>query len=193
MYKTLILTIALALFSSQSWSGDHATAAEKPSLYTSQTSVLTAVVEAIDHKTREVTLRGPEGNTATFVVSEEAKNLDQVNVGDVVMTEYEQTMSIEVFANDDGNVPSAGALSAEARAEKGETPGLAAIDAVVVTATVEEINLENNTFKLKGPAGEIKEYEARNPENLKKAEVGDLVVITFTDTIAITVEKHSKD
>ena len=193
MYKTLILTIALALFSSPSWSDGHDTAAEKPSLFTSQTAVMTAVVEAIDHETREVTLRGPEGNSVTFVVSEEAKNLDQVNVGDVVITEYEQTMSIEVFANDDGNVPSAGALSAEARAEKGEVPGLAAIDAVVVTATVEEINLENNTFKLKGPAGEIKEYEARNPENLKKAEVGDLVVITFTDTIAITVEQHSKD
>ena len=70
---------------------------------------------------------------------------------------------------------------------------MAAIDSVVVTATVEEINIEANTFKLKGPSGEIKEYEARNPENLKKAEVGDLVVITYTEAVAITVEKATTE
>ena len=59
----------------------------------------------------------------------------------------------------------------------------------MVTATVEEINLENNTFKLKGPSGEVQEYVARDPENLKKAEVGDLVVITYTAAVAISVEK----
>ena len=59
------------------------------------------------------------------------------------------------------------------------------MDAVVITATVEEINIEANTFKLKGPAGEIREYEARDPENLKKAEVGDLVVINNNRPITL--------
>jgi len=66
-----------------------------------------------------------------------------------------------------------------------------AIDAQVITATVEEINLEDNTFKLKGPSGEINEYVAHDPENLKKAAVGDLVVITYTQAVAISVEKTS--
>ncbi len=70
---------------------------------------------------------------------------------------------------------------------------MAAIDATVVTATVEEINLENNTFKLKGPSGEINEYVAQDPENLKKAEVGDLVVITYTEAVAISVEKTTAE
>jgi len=68
-------------------------------------------------------------------------------------------------------------------------PAMTAMDALVVAATVEEINLEANTFKLKGPGGAIKEYVARDPENLKKADVGDLVVITYTEAIAIAVEK----
>ena len=63
----------------------------------------------------------------------------------------------------------------------------------MVTATVEEINIEANTFKLKGPAGEIREYEARDPENLKKADVGDLVVITYSEAIAISVEKTTAE
>jgi len=42
---------------------------------------------------------------------------------------------------------------------------------------------------LKGPQGDIDEYTARNPENLKKAQVGDLVTMTYTKSVALTVEK----
>jgi len=190
MIKSLTLLVALLLFASPCWSAESATASDKPSMYTSQTVILTAMVEAISHETREVTLRGPEGRTVSFVASEDARNLDQVKVGDIVMAEYEQSMSIEVFAND-GTEPGAGELTVAGRSEEGDMPALTAIDALVVTATVEEINLEANTFKLKGPSGEIKEFEAQDPENLKKAEVGDLVVITYTEAIALTVEKTS--
>jgi hypothetical protein len=55
----------------------------------------------------------------------------------------------------------------------------------VVTAIVEDINIEANTFKLRWPEGEIMEYEAQDPENLKKADVGDLVVVTYTQAIAL--------
>jgi len=37
-------------------------------------------------------------------------------------------------------------------------PGVAAMDTTVVVSTVEEINLETNTFKLKGPDGVVTEY-----------------------------------
>ena len=188
MNKTLALLAALLLISSPCWSDESAPATDKPSIYTSETAKMTAVVEAINHETREVTLRGPEGNTATFIASEEARNLDQVSVGDTVMAEYEQTLSIEVVAND-GSEAGAGALTAMARSEKGQMPGIAAMDVQVITATVEDINIEANTFKLKGPDGEVKEYVARDPENLKKAEVGDLVVITYTEAVALSVEK----
>jgi hypothetical protein len=63
----------------------------------------------------------------------------------------------------------------------------------VATATVEEINIEANTFKLKWPGGEIKEYEARDPENLKKADVGDLVVTTYTEAIALTLNEVTEE
>jgi hypothetical protein len=192
MNKVLVLLTSFFLVASSAWAGEKAPVTDKPSMSTSETVVLTAMVEAINHETREVTLRGPEGNSVSFVASEEARNLDQVQAGDIVIAEYVQSMSIEVFAND-GAEPGVGELAAAGRSEKGEMPGMAAIDTVVVTATVEEINIEANTFKLKGPSGEIKEYEARNPENLKKAEVGDLVVITYTEAVAITVEKTTAE
>ena len=165
---------------------------DRPSFHASQTVMVSAVVEAIDHETRIVTVRKADGEAITFTASDEARNLDQVDVGDLLMAEYEETVSIEVMAND-GMEPEAAEIEAMARTDEGEMPGFAAMEATVVTATVEEINLEANTFKLKGPSGVITEYAARDPENLKRSKVGDLVVMTVTSAIAIVVEEQAAE
>lgn len=187
--KSILITAAL-LLSVFAVSAEQAAGGDKPSISASQAVQMTAVVEAIDYETREVVLRGPEGNVKTITASPEAQNLDQVKPGDQVNVEFIQNISIEVFAND-GTEPGTGSLSAVGRAEKGQEPGMAAIDTKIVTAIVEAINIEANTFKLRWPDGTIAEYEARKPENLKKADVGDLVVITYTEAIAVSVESAS--
>ena len=160
---------------------------ERPSMSTSRTMTVSAVVEAIDHETRVVTVRKADGEEITFTASEEARNLDQVAVGNILLAKYVETLSIEVMANE-GFEPEAADAAAMARTKEGEMPGLAAMEQTVITAVVEEINLENNTFKLREPDGTVNEYVARVPENLKRAKVGDLVVITVTNTVAIVVE-----
>jgi hypothetical protein len=182
---TVVVSLLLACVAA--FAAEEQVQQDKPFLVTSQTMKISAQVEAIDHKSRVVTLRRPQGDTVTFTASDEARNLDQVSVGDIVTAEYVETLSIEVVANE-GMEPESGELSAVARTEKGEMPGLIAVDAQIVTATVEEINLETNTYKLKGPDGTVNEYVARNPENLKRAAVGDLVIMTFTESVAISVE-----
>ena len=186
-----LLPVAL-LLATAAWAGEDDAKMERPSISASQSMTVSAVVEAIDHATRVVTVRRPDGSALTFTVSEEARNLDQVDVGDVLIAEYVETISIEVMAND-GMEPGAAEVEAIARTDKGEMPGVVAMDATVVTATVEEINIKANTFKLKGPDGNINEYVARNPENLKRAKVGDLVVITVTEAIAIVVEEKATE
>lgn len=183
--------IALLAFAA-SWAGDESATMERPHISASQTSMVTAVVEEINHETRDVTVRRDDGELISFTVSEEARNLGQVSVGDVLKVEVQETLSIQVMAND-GSEPEAMEAAAMARTEEGEMPGFAAMDTIVVTATVEEINIEANTFKLKGPDGNINEFVARNPDNLKRAMVGDLVVITTTEAIAIVVEKHVEE
>ncbi len=149
---------------------------------------MSAVVEAINQETREVTLTGPEGDRITMTAGDEVRNLAQVEVGDVVSAEVTENVTIEVFANPEGVQPGAGEFAAEAAAELGSKPGAAVMDTVVISAVVEEINLEMNTFKLRGPQGNIKEFVAQNPDNLRKADVGDLVVITITGAVGIVVE-----
>jgi len=187
-----ISIVALLLTATVVLAADEDAMLDRPSFSASQSMTISAVVEAIDHETRVVTVRKPDGESVTFTASDEARNLDQVEVGDVLVAEYIESVSIDVIAND-GMEANAAEASAMARTKEGEMPGFAAMDATVVTATVEDINLDMNTFKLKGPDGTINEYVARNPENLKRAAVGDLVVITVTEALAITVEEQPAD
>ena len=181
------ILVTLSLLGTSAAVADHHMANEKPSFFASQSVKVTARVEAINHETREVTLRRAEGDTVTFTASDEARNLDQVMVGDIVNAEYEEVLTIEVVAND-GTEPEQLELGGMARTAEGAMPGVAAFEAQQIIATVEEINLEANTFKLKGPDGTVNEYVARNPDNLRRSEVGDLVIITITEAIAISVE-----
>ncbi len=183
------LSIVALLSATAIWAADEDVMVEKPSFSASQSMTISAVVEAIDHETRVVTLRKPDGEAITFTASDEARNLGQVEVGDTLIAEYTETFSIVVIENE-GMEANEAEVSAMARTDEGEMPGFAAMEARVITATVEEINLEMNTFKLKGPDGTVNEYVARNPENLKRAAVGDLVVISITESIAITVESQ---
>jgi hypothetical protein len=182
------VALMLALLSAPfSWADD---AMEKPYISTTETISVTARVEAINHETREVTLLVRDGETVSFVASDEARNLGQVDVGDMVKAKYVQNLTIEVVAGN-GEEPVAAEMGAIARTSEGEMPGMAAIGSVMATARVEEINIEANTFKLKNAEGEIREYVARDPRNLERASVGDLVVITMTEAIAIVVEETS--
>ena len=57
---------------------------------------VTAKVEAIDQKKREVTLKGPLGNVVTFVVDERVKRLDEIKVGDEVTADYYVSLAGEL-------------------------------------------------------------------------------------------------
>jgi len=184
----LILVVTALIISLSLQAGDEVATVEKPSISATQTIKLTTVVDAIDREARTITLKGPEGNTRTINAMEGSNNIDKIEVGDIVNVEYVQHLSIEVLAND-GMKPGAGTMAAVARNKEGETPAGMIMETTVTTATVEEINIEANTFKLKWPGGEIKEYEARDPENLKKAAVGDLVVTTYSEAIALSLNE----
>ena len=74
-YATLI---ALLFAVSAVWAGDEEAMMDRPSMSASQSVTVSAVVEAVDHETRIVTVRKADGEELTFTASEEARNLDQV-------------------------------------------------------------------------------------------------------------------
>jgi hypothetical protein len=188
----ILIALAVMVASLSAVAGEEKAKREMPSFSASHSMQTVAVVEAINHETRDVTLTGPDGNSVSFVASEEARNLNQVSVGDEVAIEIFEEVTITLVEGH-GQQAGAGEMTGVARAEEGETPAGMAFDTVVVTATVEEINLEANTFKLKGPEGNVKQFDARDPENLKLAKVGDLVVITSTSAIALSLVEEASE
>lgn len=164
---------------------------EKPFISTSVSVFETATVTAIDQKSRVVTLLNEDGDSTTFTAGNEVRNLAQVSTGDLVTIEYVKNLTVQVIDAPNA-VPAVADVIAEVRAEEGEMPAAATIETMVEVSTIEAIDIEANTFKLKDESGVVTEYSARNPENLTHSNVGDAVVATLTEAMAISVSKVAK-
>jgi len=182
-----VLAAGLLAVSSVAISAEDMTSTEKPGAMASELITLTATVEAIDLETRMVTLKGPEGDTVTLKVDEQARNLAQVKVGDQVQAEYYE--SVALYAQKpDGSLPAAAEMAAMERAPEGEKPGMAVAKSKIITATVEAIDLEKRTVALKGPEGNTLNLKLDDrTENMENLKTGDQVVARFTRAIAISV------
>ncbi|MGE5844396.1 MAG: hypothetical protein ACM32K_05800, partial [Syntrophaceae bacterium] len=114
----LALSLATGAFA-QATKG--AAPAAHPKVVKERAAVMTATVQAIDLNTRIVTLKGPKGQVRDIKVGEEAVNLPQVKVGDLVTVKYYESLAIEVIKPDAAT--GAGEQSAIVRAKPGEMPG----------------------------------------------------------------------
>ena len=155
-----------------------------PAIAATQEVKVITTVEAIDLETKMVTLKGPEGNLETIHAAN-TPNLEMVEVGDQVNVEYVQSVSLELVQDVGEAQPGVGHMSATATNKENEAPGGMDVETTIMTARVVDINIEANTFKLEMPSGEVREFTAQNPENLKIAKVGDFVVSTVTNAVAI--------
>ena len=169
---------------------DAAPAAEeiKETLIMEATEIVseTFTVEAFDMATRIAILVGENGEKSTVTASPEANNLDQVKPGVKVLVEFLKTTSIELI-NDKSLEPTVVVIDEVERAPEGERAAAGVIEGAVVIFKIEDINLEDNTFKLRGPDGNVQQFTAKDPENLKKGSVGDAVVLTIAEAVAISI------
>ncbi len=144
-------------------------------------------VTAVDYTKRTVTLQGAGGKTVTLN-AKNARNLDQVKVGDRVKGEYIEELAIFVRKADAS--PSATEAQAVELAPKGQKPAGLMAETVQITANVEAINYQKRTVALKGPLGRTQTYKVSDAvQNLQEIKKGDQVVLRFMEALALTVEK----
>jgi hypothetical protein len=156
------------------------------------TEVITALIVGIDKQDRTLTLIGPEGNVNHFEVGEEARNFDQIRIGDYVKIEYHE--SVALYLGEHGTQPQEDAGLVVARAPKGAKPAGVAVEAVDVSAMVQKIDRTKRTVVLKGNNGHSATVKV--DKSIKKFDtlrVGDLIHARFTEAIAISVEKTMPD
>ena len=187
----LLLPIATGGWAAEPAGKAPAAKAEPPSWKTSSLVEETATVEAVDQSTRMVTLKGPKGNSVTFKASDEVRNLAQVKVGDEVKFAYYESLAVRVLKKGEA-FPAAGESAAMSRAKPGEKPGGVVGKEVTVNATITAIDKAAKTATLKGEDGKSVTVTPRDPKNLEKVKVGDRLVLTYTEAVAVKVEKAEK-
>ena len=151
---------------------------------------LTGMVEAVDLAKRVVTIKGSKGRTVELKVGEEAKNLDQVKVGDKVVAKYYESIAFRM--KKPGEAEGVTAEQAVGAAKPGEVPAAVIANQVTVTATIEDISPKKTYVTLKGQEGKTFDVKVKDPKNLQKVKVGDQVIITYTEAFAIALDKPKK-
>ena len=196
--KKLFVFMAVVIFalsfvgtvSAQEKKAESAAAGKKPSVYKEKVVTGTATVEAIDLEKRLVTLRRADGSVFDLAVGKEARNLPQVKVGDEVVVKYHQSIAVQVTKP--GAAEGSQVKETVTRAKPGEKPAGAVAKQVTVTATVEKIDKKTMIATLRGPDGEVVDVKVQDAKNLENVNVGDQVVITYTEAVAVSVEKPKK-
>ena len=171
--------------------GKSAGTGEPPSWQTSSVVEETATVMAVNQSTRMVTLKGPEGNSITFKASDEVRNLAQVQVGDEVKFAYYESVAVRVLKAGEA-FPAAGESTAMSRAKPGEKPAGVVGTETTVNATITAIDKKAKTATLMGENGKSVTVTPLRPEKLDEVKVGDRLVITYTEAVAVRVEKAEK-
>lgn len=161
---------------------------EMPSVSESMLVTKTATVEAINQKDRKLTLKGPEGKVVEVKVGPKVQNFSQIKVGDQVTARYYESVAVDVRKPGEPG-PSVTQRQAMGAAQPGEKPAGYVADRITVMATVTAIAPDRSSITLKGPEGKTKDVKIRDPKEIQNVKVGDQVRITFTEAMAVSVDK----
>lgn len=153
-------------------------------------SKVTATVTAVDAATRTITLKGPKGKVVDVVAGDKVRNFDKIQVGDKVVVQYREALSLELRKT--AGKPSASETGVAARAQPGERPAGAVAREVQVTAEVVAVDPAKSTISLKGPRGNVVDLKVKNKDHFKVVKKGDLVDAVYSEALAISVEPAGK-
>jgi len=148
---------------------------------------ITAEVYGVEKIDRTLWLIGPEGNIVEIDVSEDAKNFNQLEIGDLVNITYYE--SIAIYLGTPGELPSEETGEMIVRAPEGETPGGIATETTDISAVVQDIDKYDRLITLKGPAGNVfTTYVDESVRYFDMLKIDDVIHIRYTKSLAVSVE-----
>ena len=154
---------------------------------------ITATVEAIDYDKREATLKGPLGNSVTFTVDQRVKRLNEIKVGDQVTADYYVSVAAELrppTAEETANPLVI--LEGAGKTPPGTSPAGGGLRQIKAVCTIEGLDRPTETVTLKGPLGRYASVRVGDPTNLPHLRIGDTVLVTYTEALAIALEEVAK-
>lgn len=185
--KLTMTLIALSLVALTALTNASATRAQGIEMAGKQ-SIMAEVV-ALDAATRAMSLRGPEGKVVTLKVPPTDPHFDQIEVGDNVKVDYQQ--SVALYVGKQGEKPETTQETVMATSPKGTQPKAVIAETVDVSAKVLAIDKEARTLSLELTDG--RQVTTRVDESLPGFEtikIGDLIHARITEAIALSLEKQ---
>jgi hypothetical protein len=149
----------------------------------------TSTVVGIEPATRTVWLKDAKGKVVQLVVGEEARNFDQLRIGDVVTAEYSQALTVTLKKS--GTPLATKENQTLERAPLGAKPGGTAAREVTIVANVTAINTHTGVVTLNGPQGNSLDLIVQDPEQLKRIKKGDQMEVVYNEAVAISVEPQA--
>ncbi|WP_342050178.1 MULTISPECIES: hypothetical protein [unclassified Cupriavidus] len=152
----------------------------------SATATAVATITAIDARNRRITLKTPQGRVMDMTVGPEARNFEQLRVGDKVTVSYQEALTVSLKKG-------AGEATVQEReiaerSQPGAKPGGTMGREVTVVAQVVAVNKDAQIVTVKGPRGQVMDLHVSDPAQMQDVKRGDRVQAVYTEAIAISVE-----
>jgi hypothetical protein len=150
-------------------------------------------VEAVDQEKRLITLKGPEGNVGVYEVGEQVKRLHDIKAGDKINAQYEVAAVAELRepTEEEKSSPLV-EVTTGARGEAEAPPAAGIGRAVRAVTTIEALDRTAQTFTVKDPVEGLVTVHVDDPSVFEHLKIGQTIVVTFAETLALAVEKGSK-
>ena len=155
-----------------------------------EVSTMTATVRAVDLKRRLVTLKPKGDKPFTIHVGEEVRNLPQVRVGDRVVIRYTEAMAVRFSRDTSGGLAGGRETLSGDRAALGDKPAGSVRNTVEIIANVLAIDRKTRKVTLQGPEQTVTVRAPRDVD-ISRLDVGDQILLTYTEDLAIAVEPAS--
>lgn len=170
------------------WAAEETSTAERnlPGVAVAAGKTVTATVETINHATRKVVLRYPDDTMEVFIVGDEVRNLDQVEVGDQVKIEYNIGFVAALQPVEDGITRRRERIET-GRAEAGQKPAGTVRKTVFARCNVNAVDAETRNVTLNCPLQTVT-LPVSEDINLDEVDAGDVVDAEYVESIAISVQ-----
>lgn len=170
-------------------------AADIPLAASIEADQITTKVLSVDAANHQVVLEGAEGRQVHVQLSDKAKNLANLKVGDLVKVEVQRSVAAYLDTDVDKGLPGTTERTGELRNAPGsDNPGGEAYRQVQVQLKITRIDLKTNQVTLQNPQGQSKVLDVKKPEiqaKLKDLKEGQSVIVTYTDILKVTSQHES--
>ena len=164
--------------------------AEKPGALVGDMVKAEAVVTAIDKKTRTVTLKGEDGNVFDVVVGSAVKNFAQIKVGDRVIAEHMEALTIELSKG--SGLRETTEKDINEAAKPGQKPGAVKGRQIDFVADVKSVDAKAGTVTILGASGRVYKLKIKDPAIMAQIKEGDQVKGSFIEATGIAVVAPKK-